>query len=214
MSEPLHDALKRFMSVASEKIKALRDENRSLASQVSDLRGQLSSLETRSAPPVAGPQGEPGPSGEPGPAGVGVAGFAVRQMDGHLIARFTDGTEQDVGFCRGDPGPQGERGADGRVGADGPQGPAGERGERGTDGIATREELEAIIEERFADLQIRSLADWYQGVFRADGSYERGHLVQWDGSLFLAQKRTSATPLDGPDWKLVTKKGRDGRDRR
>lgn len=111
-------------------------------------------------------------------------------------------------------GPPGERGEPGPAGPQGDPGPAGvpgERGERGADGIATLEELDARIEARFADLQVRTFADVYQGVFEADKTYTRGVLATWGGSLWLSQAETSSKPGENADWKLVVKRGADGR---
>jgi hypothetical protein len=114
-------------------------------------------------------------------------------------------------------GPQGDRGADGEQGPQGEPGPPGEpgpQGERGADGIATREELDALIEERFADLQVRTFADLYRGVWRGPDTYDRGAVATHDGSLWLALADTRAQPGTSEDWRMITKKGRDGRDRR
>lgn len=88
----------------------------------------------------------------------------------------------------------------------------GEKGERGADGIATREELDSLAEERFADLKVRTLADSWQGVWMPDKEYERGVIVQWDGSPWLALARTKSKPgSPQSDWILFAKKGRDAR---
>ena len=108
----------------------------------------------------------------------------------------------------GPPGPadpQGERGTDGI---------AGQPGERGVDGAATLEDIDARIEARFAELQVRSLADWYRDVYRADVAYQRSNLVTYDGQLWLALADSKAQqPGTSAAWKLITKKGRDGRDK-
>jgi hypothetical protein len=109
---------------------------------------------------------------------------------------------------RGEKGEPGERGADGINGRDGAP---GEKGERGADGVATREEIESIIESRFADLQVRNLADSWRGVWRDNETYVRGAVAQWDGSPWLALKDTTAKPGTSTDWVLFAKKGRDGR---
>lgn len=164
------------------------------------VRGLVAQLEVqvRSATAsVPGPAGERGERGEPGPAGA--AG------------------ERGAPGERGEAGPQGERGADGLQGREGPAGPAGAMGspgERGADGIATRAELDAMLDERFRELQARSLIDLYRDVYRAGETYQRGELVTWSGSLFIAKVTTVARPLESTDWKQITKAGRDGRDAR
>lgn len=53
----------------------------------------------------------------------------------------------------------------------------------------------------------------YRGVFKLDEDYARGDATTWGGSLWIAEKATSAKP-DSPDsgWRLAVKKGRDGKD--
>jgi hypothetical protein len=143
--------------------------------------GEVRSVEVRSEP-VEGPPGKDGRDG----------------IDGK------DGKD-------GAPGPQGERGADGLAGRDGTPGPRGEPGERGADGIATRAELESIVEARFAELQVRTFADLYQGVFEPSKIYTRGSLATWGGSLWLSMRESSSRPGENADWKLVVKRGADGK---
>ena len=145
----------------------------------------LRSLELPAGPP--GPQGEPGPPGPPGERGA-------------------DGAPGE----RGEPGPAGERGADGLPG------PAGRDG---GDGIATREELESLarslVDERFADIQTRTLVDLLRGTYERGQTYERGDVVVWDGCTWISLERGSQEPGIGKThWQLLAKKGRDGRDRK
>lgn len=146
-------------------------------------------VETRAVEGLPGKDGERGPQGERGDAGPPGP--------------------------KGDPGEKGERGADGLQGRDGAPstvpGPKGDQGERGADGIATRAELESMMEARFAELQVRSFADLYQGVFDEKQTYSRGLLATWGGSLWLSMNETRAKPGESGDWKLVVKRGSDGR---
>jgi hypothetical protein len=52
-----------------------------------------------------------------------------------------------------------------------------------------------------------------RGVFKEGEPYVRGDVVTWGGSLWIAQKATSAKP-DSPDsgFRLAVKRGRDGKD--
>lgn len=124
-------------------------------------------------------------------------------------------TRQTAALTREAPkvieGPPGKDGRDGRDGVDGKDGAPGEKGERGVDGIGTPEELDARIELRFRDLVVRSFADVYRDVYRADESYTRGDVVTWGGSLWLAKADTRAKPEQSPDWKLIVKRGADAR---
>lgn len=149
-------------------------------------------------------EGPPGPKGDPGERGA----------DSTVPGPKGDPGERGERGAVGDLGPQGERGAEGlqgREGLAGKDGALGEKGERGADGIASREELESLIEVRFADLQVRTFADAYQGVYQADRDYTRGMLTTWGGSLFLALADTRARPEMNGDWKLIVKRGADGR---
>lgn len=58
--------------------------------------------------------------------------------------------------------------------------------------------------------RIPSILD--RGVWR-EGAYEKGDHVSWDGSGWIAQRDTSVKPGNAPeDWRLSTKRGRDGKD--
>lgn len=155
------------------------------------LNAILATQETRSVAPVQGEKGEPGEKGEKGDPGA-------------------PGAPGQPGE-KGERGETGARGADGLAGRDGTQGPPGERGERGADGIATRAELESIVEARFAELQVRTFADLYQGVFVPEKTYTRGLLTTWGGSLWLSLNETRSRPGESQDWQLVVKRGADGR---
>lgn len=50
-----------------------------------------------------------------------------------------------------------------------------------------------------------------RGVWR-EGEHEKGDHVTWDGSGWIAQRKTATKPGTGPDWRLSTKRGRDGKD--
>jgi hypothetical protein len=58
---------------------------------------------------------------------------------------------------------------------------------------------------------VRTFADLYQGVFEPEKTYTRGLLATWGGSLWLSLAETRAKPGDNGDWKLVVKRGADGR---
>jgi hypothetical protein len=221
---PQYEAFREFAraTIALEVIRAtsaLQEEIRSLRTQ----------LETRAAAvPLQGPPGPAGERGEIGPVGpkgdVGLPGAAGPA--GEKGERGADGLQGRDGApgvagangrdgVPGERGERGERGADGLAGRDGAAsvvpGPPGERGERGADGIATRDEIVAIVEERAADINVRTFADVYQGVFEPDKLYARGLLATWGGSLWLSLTETRSKPGETGDWKLVAKRGADGR---
>lgn len=175
------DATEAQLARMAEEIRSLRAELQTRAAVIGP-SGERGLPGDRGEPGPAGPQGEPGPPGVAGPAGD-----------------------------KGEPGVSGAAGERGERGADGLAGRDGAPGERGADGIATRAELESIVEARFAELQVRTFADLYQGVFEPEKSYARGLLATWGGSLWLSLKETRSKPGESEDWKLVVKRGADGR---
>lgn len=188
-------ATQRFMDVVEQRLVKQADENRVLREEVRSLLGEL---QTRAAaPPTAGPPGPVGKDGEPG-------------KDGKDGARGDKGDGGPAGKD-GERGLPGERGADGLQGRDGTD---GKDGARGADGIATREEIEAIVEQRHTDVQVRTLADYHQRTFSRGTDYKRGALVAWAGATWLAMVDTAAEPMTSPDWQMIAKAGRDGRDGR
>jgi hypothetical protein len=216
--DPVLTAVQRFMDAVS-----LR-----LDKHAGETRAALAEIQTRAATSgPQGPQGERGVQGERGEAGPvgpqgepgahGVAGERGERGEigpaGERGERGADGLAGRDG-AMGPRGEQGERGADGIAGRDGAAstvpGPRGEPGERGADGIATLAELDARIEARFAELQVRTFADVYQGVFETDKLYTRGLLATWGGSLWLSLNDTRSKPGENGDWRLVVKRGADG----
>ncbi|GEP61044.1 hypothetical protein [Reyranella soli] len=82
--------------------------------------------------------------------------------------------------------------------------------------IAHEEQLDALAKE-VAELraaQTKTLADSFRGTWIAGTVFARGSLVTHDGSLFLAMVDGSEKPGTSSEWKLVTKRGRDGKDAR
>lgn len=81
----------------------------------------------KGAPGIDGKDGQDGANGAdgaPGPAGRGIAKLLI-DVNGHLVATFTDGSTDDIGKVVG---------ADGKDGADGRDGDPGERGAEGAAG--------------------------------------------------------------------------------
>jgi hypothetical protein len=56
-----------------------------------------------------------------------------------------------------------------------------------------------------------TLADCYRGVWQP-GEHKRGDTVTWSGSLWLCLRNTSGKPEVSDNWKLITKRGRSGKD--
>jgi hypothetical protein len=67
-------------------------------------------------------------------------------------------------------------------------------------------------EEKVFTLKWPTMID--RGVYKAGEQYEAGDAVTWGGSLWTAQRATSAKP-DTPEsgWRLAVKRGRDGKDK-
>ena len=77
-------------------------------------------------------------------------------------------------------------------GEPGPPGPQGEPGAPGLDGKSWN----------------------YVGVYVAGKTYDPSDLVTDHGSLFYCNRITTARPGQSPDWKLMVKRGQDGKDAR
>ena len=75
----------------------------------------------------------------------------------------------------------------------------------------------AVLEKSMMALQAvqsKSLADSFRGTWQPGIPYERGSLVTWDGSLWLTLDATETKPGSNESWRLITKRGRDGKDLR
>lgn len=135
------------------------------------------------------------------------------------------------------PGPQGPEGPIGPRGVQGPPGLEGKQGIQGEQGIGrdgqpgrdgfTFDDFEPIDDEKEYGFRLKqngavlgerrwakpvaNVADIYKGIWK-EGEFTRGQLVTQGGSLFLAQRDTSDKPETSDAWKLIVKRGRDGRD--
>ncbi len=163
-----------------------------------ELEVSKSATEIRSALPatqvIEGPAGKDGTDGVDGKDGT----------TGERGANGKDGTN-------GINGKDGIEGINGINGVDGLDGKDGAPGERGADGIATREELDALVEQRFGELQVRTFADIYRGVYSPSETYTRGQLATWGGSVYLAKADTTSKPGESVDWQMIVKRGADAR---
>jgi hypothetical protein len=122
-------------------------------------------------------------------------------------------------------------GRDGLPGNPGRQGPRGEDGIDGKDGMPGRDGLAVesirceVIDRRTQKLVLRS-SDGSEfeapivldgmvidaGIHKTGEQYEKGDAVTRGGSYWVANVNTKATPGESPDWRLVVKRGRDGKD--
>ncbi len=132
----------------------------------------------------------------PAKDGVGLAG-ALIDRTGALVVTLSDGTMCELGQVEGNDGEPG----------------------LGFDDLSVEQTGERNVTFKFArgnqvksfELAVPVIID--RGVFKEGQPYETGDAVTFGGSLWIAQKATTAKP-DGPDtgWRLAVKKGRDGRE--
>lgn len=59
-----------------------------------------------------------------------------------------------------------------------------------------------------------TLADAYQGIWAPGRNYKRGDVSTHDGSVWLAQVDTNTKPGSDAAWRMLVKRGRDGKDAR
>lgn len=186
-------------------MRAMLDEERAdRERRVLELHARIDELTAQLRAIPAGPQGEPGRDGERGPEGP--------------------------------QGPVGERGAMGERGIDGRDGREGKDGRDGKDSDITRAELEAYAKAevtkamdetlrtlhmdadgrtlKLGDVVVAKFANvQYRGVWTA-GTYEPGDVVAWGGQSYVCVLSTTDKPDQNTDaWKMLARKGRDGKDR-
>ena len=205
-------------------------------------RIQVLEQQQKSLPLVGpiGPQGERGEMGPPGEHGLpgSVGDTGPRGEKGEKGEPGERGAQGEAG-ARGAQGDKGLDGRDGMPGRDGIQGPIGEKGidgKPGRDGVdgtngrdGTLENVKVVqVDERswqwcFKDGTpvegglMRIPSPIHKDVFVAGTAYELGHVVQRDGSGWIAIKdNPPGTPGVGtPEatgWKLFIKRGRDGKE--
>jgi len=115
-------------------------------------------------------------------------------------------------------------GADGKDGRDGNDGRNGSDGRNGIDG-GSIEDFDIGLEGRILTVamkiggQVVSRAvrldiPIERGVYQSGKTYERGDIVTYAGSSFIAQRDTTGTekPEASQAWRLMVKRGRDGKD--
>jgi hypothetical protein len=160
-------------------------------------------------PPKDGKDGAPGEKGEPGPQGPkgdpGKDGAGIQDLlidrDGQLVATFTDGRTKSLGVVIGRDGAPGR---DGKDGAD-----------------FTETEFDYDIEQR--TLVIRGKGGEIRkkipvpidGGYWRPGRYEKGMVTTESGTAYIALRETDEKPAQGcKDWRILARKGRDGKDGR
>ncbi|MGV1682917.1 hypothetical protein [Sphingopyxis sp. NJF-3] len=136
------------------------------------------------------------PAPEKGADGIGLAG-AMIDRDGNLVITTSDGRTHNLGLV---------------VGKD------GEAGETFTlDDFDIEQTDERTLEFKFlrGDTMHTFELEFPVPIFRGawkEGTWRRGDMAVWGGSLWAATKDTDAKP-DAPDsgWMIAARKGRDGK---
>jgi hypothetical protein len=81
-------------------------------------------------------------------------------------------------------------------------------------GLVT-EALRAMNDRNIArNEQIAALERSDAGVWDAAKTYLRGDKVTYDGHYFVAQRTTASMPTEGGNWRLVVRRGKQGKDGR
>lgn len=137
------------------------------------------------------------PEAKDGDNGIGLAD-ALIDKDGNLVITMTDGRTKTLGKVVGEDG---------------------EAGKTFTlDDFDIEQTDERVLTFKFLrgdtmhSFEFEFPIAIYRGVW-IEQEYQRGDMVTWAGSVWHADKATSAKP-DTPDsgWKLAVKRGRDGKD--
>jgi integrin beta 3 len=148
----------------------------------------------------------------------------LRDYVGALTARVTELETLAKGDA-GPPGPPGPPGRDGLPGVPGHPGLDGAKGLNGQDGLgfddlAVLHDGERGVTFRFIkgaavrEFTVTLPALIYRGVYTEGKTYDLGDVTTWAGSSWHCQKATMSKPGEGSDgWQLMTKRGRDGKDK-
>lgn len=122
--------------------------------------------------------------------------------DGVLIFTMSDGSIKEVGAVAGVDGAPGRDGVDG-MGFDDMS--AEYDGERGI-------VLRFVRGEQTKEFAFTMPVVIDRGVWVEGKEYQPGDAVTWAGSVWIAQKATTAKPDSGDGFRLSVKRGRDGKD--
>jgi hypothetical protein len=223
VSDTLHTAIRGFAQTVMGKLEEVRAENRELRERMADAERRATEVESRAAVvPVVDLDAiaamvteqvraavEAIPVPKDGADGSGITVDDVRPMLEDAVRAAVDALPAPAPGKDADPVDLDEVAK--RAAALIPVPVDGKDGADGKDGIATRDELNAIVEERFADIQTRTLADIYRGVFKTDGRYARGDTATFGGGLWLALADGSDKPGTSDQWRLIVKRGADAR---
>jgi collagen type III alpha len=177
---------------------------------------------------VAGERGERGERGEPGQSvskaevleELGLRNEA--QLNAFLLIAERRVNDMVAARLASIEPPQ-----DGKDGRDGVDGKDGRDGANGVNGVNGKDAVPIELGELDFKQQGRELQAWRGetqllawkldfirdcGVYKAGQAYDKGDAVSYGGSLWIAQRDTSAKPESDDSWRLAAKRGRDGKD--
>lgn len=158
-------------------------------------------------PGKPGEPGAPGLKGDPGADGLAVKEF-IRGQNDNLIVTMSDGSIRDLGVFVGKDGDPGAPGKD------------------GTDGFGWEDMDEVLADDgrtiirryvhgdKIKEFRHKFAVPLDRGVYKDDTDYEKGDMVSWAGSSWIAQQDGKGQKPDngGGYWRLHVKRGRDGKD--
>jgi len=139
------------------------------------------------------------PKPQDGKDGIGVMD-ALIDRDNCLVLTLSNGSTKNLGRIVGRDGKDGAPGADGV----------------GFDDLTFEYDGERTITLKFVkgeqvkDFSVKVPMMIYRGIFSESKEYEAGDCVTWGGSVWVAQRKTTAKPETNDDWKLAVKRGKDG----
>jgi integrin beta 3 len=123
----------------------------------------------------------------------------------------------------GEPGRDGRDGQQGVPGRDGAPGINGKDGVDGIDGLGFDDlvmeydgEREIVFRmmrgEQIKEFKFMLPIPMDRGIWKFGKQYQRGDVVSFGSSFWIAQCDTTAKPEINSDWRLGVKRGRDGKD--
>lgn len=150
-----------------------------------------------------GRDGEPGQKGDPGKDGAGIADLLI-DRDGVLTATFTDGRMKQLGVVVGKDGAPGR---DGKDGSDLTEVALEFDGER-----------TVTVKGRTGEVSKRLPIPLWRGYWSEGVVAERGDILTHNGTAYIAvvdnPKCEPGVGRYDHEWKVFTRKGRDGKDGR
>lgn len=155
-----------------------------------------------------GQDGKDGERGESGKDGCGIKDLLIDRT-GSLVCTLDDGRVKELGPVVGKDGIDGEKGEPGKDGRDGFSLESFDV-EPGKDGRTYILKFSGNGVRH--DYELTFPVPVYCGVFKQGDEYFPGDIVTWGGSAWHCDKETTDKP-GTENWRLMVKKGRDGKDK-